>query len=604
MCGIAGIISSNAIEKIELRMNRMLSIMNHRGPDAEGKLIFSNRFALGQKRLSIIDTDSRANQPMKSNNNVIVYNGEVYNYIEIKNKLLCPFKTESDTEAILMGIELKGIEWTLNKCNGMFAFSYYDSQKKVLYVARDRMGIKPLYYYAQNGCFIFASEIKGILESGLVEAKLNENAIDEYLGNRYIRAPYTFFKDIFQVLPGHYLSVDMNGIVNDKEYWKLPDKFNFDTNYNEDDILDEFGEQVKDAIERRMISDVPIGTYLSGGVDSSLITAIAAMKKQDPLDTFSIGFEEQNEFKYSQIVSEKYGTHHHEIRMTKNSYYGMLQEVISYKDAPLGVPNEISLARMSKELKKYITVVLSGEGADELMGGYGRIFRSAYDYHNHRGLGNTFYDYFIKCYEYVPRAFRDKYVKTDKSLRETFDARIRTEFECSTDEESIFRFFHNYHVKGLLQRCDATTMLASVEARVPFLDHKLIEFVYNNVPYELKLHWRLPSDEIIASKQLAIDYSEILDIPKYLLKQYSYRYLPKEIIERKKVGFPVPLDLWYIEILPQAKSLLEEACWIDRDQIDEITNECKQIYRGAQIMWMLMNIEVFRKMYFDKEWRY
>lgn len=605
MCGIAGFSSVAKIDKIDGRLSRMLSSMYHRGPDADGKVIINNQLALGQRRLAIIDLDPRSDQPMYSDRgNIIVYNGEVYNYKEIKSSLSYDFKTKSDTEAILVGIDLKGIDWTLNQCNGMFAFSFYDVNSHVMYIARDRMGIKPLYYYAKNGLFIFSSEIKGILNSGLVKAELYEDAIDEYLGNRYVRAPYTFFKDIYQVLPGHYLVVDEQCKVRDIEYWHLPEQFNTNKSFDEIGILQEFGAKLEESIYRRMISDVPLGTYLSGGVDSSLISAVAALKKSDPLETFTIGFPEMNEFSYAKEVATKYDTHHHELLMSDSNYFSMMEEVIGFKDAPLGVPNEIPLAHMSKELKKYITVVLSGEGADELMGGYGRIFRSGFDYMNHPDVAPSFYDYFIDQYEYVPRSFRNRYVKNKCEIRKKFDEKIKNEFMCTSHEEAIFRFFHNYHVKGLLQRCDSTTMLASVEARVPFLDHTLIEYAYNSVPYDLKLNWRSSNRRQLATSLMAKDYSEVFDTPKYLLKELAYKYLPINVIERKKVGFPVPLDRWIEELAKESKLILKDAYWLATDRLENIIDECSIINRGGQILWMLINVELFRKMYFQKEWRY
>lgn len=605
MCGIAGLLSLKNINNINGRLSRMLSVIHHRGPDADGKVVLDSHTAFGQRRLAIIDLDPRSDQPMFSERgNIFVYNGEVYNYKDIKGNLCYSFKTQSDTEVILASIDLKGIEWTLNQSNGMFAFSYYDVSSHVMYLARDRMGVKPLYYYAKDGLIVFGSEIKSILNSGLVKATLNENAIDEYLGNRFVRAPYTFFEDIYQVLPGHYLIVDEQCHIKDVEYWHLPEKFNTNSNYDEIGILNEFGEMVKNSIYRRMASDVPLGTYLSGGVDSSLISAIAAMKKNDKLDTFTIGFPELNEFSYAKEVAEKYNTRHHEILMTNNNFFNLMEEVIGFKDAPLGVPNEIPLAQMSRELKKYITVVLSGEGADELMGGYGRIFRSAFDYHNHPEMAHCFYDYFISIYEYVPRSFRDKYIKSSIDIREKCDEIIKKEFNNSSNEEAIFRFFHNYHVKGLLQRCDSTTMLASVEARVPFLDHTLIEYVYNCVPYDLKLKWRSNNRRYLAQELTSKEYSEVFDTPKYLLKELAYQYLPIDIIERKKVGFPVPLDKWIEKLADEANELLKDAFWLKHEKIDEMINECGKINRGGQILWMLINVELFRKMYFNKEWRY
>ncbi len=605
MCGIAGFFSRKKINKIDGRISRMLSVLYHRGPDADGKVVVNDHLALGQRRLAIIDLDPRSDQPMYSERgNIFVYNGEVYNYKDIKKNLNYNFKTASDTEVILTGIDLKGIDWTLNQCNGMFAFSYYDVSSHTMYLARDRMGIKPLYYYAKDGLIVFASEIKSILNSGLVEAKFYEDAIDEYLGNRYIRAPYTFFQDIYQVMPGHYLIVDEDCNIRDFEYWHLPDQFNTNTNYDEMGILAEFGDKVQGAIKRRMLSDVPLGTYLSGGVDSSLISAVAALNKEEPLETFTIGFPEMNEFSYAREVAEKYGTHHHELIMTNSNYFSMMEEVIGYKDAPLGVPNEIPLAQMSRELKKYITVVLSGEGADELMGGYGRIYRSAYDYRNHSDIAPTFYDYFINLYEYVPRSFRDRFIKNRYEIRELSDKRIREEFSNVSDEEAVFRFFHRYHVKGLLQRCDSTTMLASVEARVPFLDHTLIEYVYNSVPYDLKLKWRSESRKELAQNLFSNEYSEVFDTPKYLLKELAYKYLPIDVIERKKVGFPVPLDKWIDDLSKEAKGILNDAYWLDINKLDEVINECSRMNRGGQILWMLINVELFRQMYFQKEWRY
>lgn len=601
MCGINGFVTKKELKDGWHRIKKMNDSLVHRGPDAEG-IAEINKGYIGQRRLAIIDIDSRSNQPMQDGNSIIVYNGEIYNYKKIRRKLSSDFKTNSDTEVLLLGIKENGIEW-LEECNGMFAFAYYDGKKLIL--GRDRLGIKPLYYYADGEMFVFSSEIKGILNSGLVCAEFNEDAIDEYLGNRYIREPYTFFKNIYQVPAGHIICVDNDLKFEIKKYWSMPNEFNMLSEYDEEAIYEQFKIEIEKAIKKRMISDVALGTYLSGGIDSSIISAICANDKKGLLNTYTIGFENLNEFVYARMVAEKYHTIHHEIIIDEKDYLGKIKEIISYKDAPLGVPNEIPLALMSKILKKDITVVLSGEGADELMGGYGKIFRAPFDFeHSDANCGLDFYDYFIKKYEYVPRQIRDKYLLTNHKIRDEKDNIIRKKFLGKSNEENVFRFFHEYHIKGLLQRVDTTTMYASVEARVPFLDHELIEFVYQKVPYELKIKWNDDKQRKMAEKIRSIEYSEVYDQPKYLLRKMGIELLPKEVVFRKKMGFPVPLNEWFDELKKMAYPLLKHAKWLDNDKLLELINDCQNYNCYGQMLWMFINIELFRKMYFEKEWRY
>lgn len=604
MCGITGIYSLNNLSDIEKRIDKMNFSIEHRGPDASGIYIHNN-LALGHRRLSIIDTRAISNQPMHSNNEEwhIVFNGEIYNFLEIKVHLDYVFKTNSDTEVIIAAIDTMGIEWFLERANGMFSIAIYNSVKNELFLVRDRLGIKPLYYYNDGEKLIFASEVKAILNSGLIEAVFNDLAVDEYLGNRYVRAPYTFFKDIFQVKPGEYVKITSDLKFRNVKYWSLPDEFNFDTEFDEASILEEFEKELRRSIEMRLIADVSLGTYLSGGVDSSLITAITALNSKSKVNTYTIGFEELNEFKYSEVIAEKYKTNHHEIILGKSDYMANWEKLICYKDAPLGVPNEIPLAVMSTELKEKITVVLSGEGADELLGGYGRIFRSPYDYENSENE-SSFYDYFISKYEYVPRGMRDELINTPILYRSEFDKEISKRFSENSNEENVFKFFHDYHVKGLLQRVDMTTMQTAVEARVPFLDHRLIEFAYKKVPYDLKLRWLSSETKAKAASMCAEDYSEVLDTPKYLLKKLSYKYLPKDIIERKKVGFPVPLTEWFDNLEELSRELLSNCSWLKIGVLEDLIHRSKSENRAGQILWMFLNIEIFKINYFDKEWRW
>ena len=542
---------------------------------------------------------------MHSNSNVwhLVFNGEIYNFEEIKSQLNYNFKTSSDTEVILAAVEEKGMNWFINQANGMFAIAIYNSETKDLFLVRDRLGIKPLYFYNDGEKLIFSSEIKAILSSGLIDAEFNEEAVDEYLANRYIRAPYTFFKNIFQVNPGNYLSINKDLSTIENKYWDIPDAFNMSTEYNEEEVLNGLDKELNKAIKYRLIADVPLGTYLSGGVDSSLITAITALNKKEKVNTYTIGFEEMNEFEYSEVIAEKYQTDHHEILMQKKDYMSNWERLINFKDAPLGVPNEIPLAVMSTKLKEKITVVLSGEGADELMGGYGRIYRAPFDYAN-EDINESFYDYFTSRYDYVPRSMRDQLINTPKNYRDEFDAEIKADFSESSNEESVFRFFHKYHVKGLLQRVDMTTMQTSVEARVPFLDHNLIEYSYNNIPYDLKLRWISDDAENQAKSMNSNQYSETLDTPKYLLRKVSYKYLPKEIIERKKIGFPVPLTEWFDNLETLAKELLPTANWLKEGVVNDLIEKSKTESRAGQILWMFINIELFKRNYFNKQWKW
>ena len=604
MCGITGILSKKEISNIKNRINRMNSSIVHRGPDAGG-FYFNKNLALGHRRLSIIDTRQISNQPMHSCNDKwhIVFNGEIYNFQEIKSKLSYNFSTNSDTEVILAAIQQNGIEWFLEQSNGMFSIAIYNSQTSQLFLIRDRMGIKPLYYYLDDDNLVFSSEIKAILNSGLIKAEFNETAVDEYLANRYVRAPYTFFKNIFQVNPGEYMTFNTDLKAVKIKYWDLPNNFNLSSQYIEKDILSLFDNELNKAIKYRLIADVPLGTYLSGGVDSSIITAITALNTKKKIDTYTIGFDELNEFKYAKIISEKYKTTHHEIVLDKKDYLSNWEKLISFKDSPLGVPNEIPLAIMSSKLKKKITVVLSGEGADELLGGYGRIFRSPYDYENEKPL-ISFYEYFIKKYEYVPRQMRDKLLNTPIDYRSEFDTKIKRQFSDRSNEENVFKFFHEYHVKGLLQRVDTTTMQTSVEARVPFLDHNLIDFSYKMIPYDLKLKWINQKAKLDAKKLSSNSYSEKLDIPKYLLRKISYKYLPKEIIERKKMGFPVPLTEWFDNLEGIALKELDNASWLKKGVLEDLIRKSRTESISGQILWMFINIELFKKKYFLKEWRW
>lgn len=609
MCAIAGIFSIFGLDDIPVRISRMCQSMSHRGPDAVGTMTFSKDAALGHCRLSIIDLQHISNQPMCSNNGryYIAFNGEIVNYKEIGRMVPYEYRTNSDTEVILASIQEKGLDWFLQNAEGMYAFILYDTVEKEIFLVRDRFGIKPIYYaVASGGTLIVASEIKGILNSGLVDAKWNPCAVDDYLAYRYVREPYTFFEGIYQVPHATYIRFGVDLMQNTYTYYNLP-AMNFSCRFDERELIEELAALLRKTTEKWITADVKVGSYLSGGVDSSLLTAILSEFVSN-VNTYTIGFCDNgaNEFPYAQIVADRYRTNHRAICVDMERYMENWDRVIAIKDAPLGVPNEILLSMMTENLSKDITVVLSGEGADELFGGYGKIFRSAIDYRNSNSQ-DTFYEFFFHRYEYVPRDFRDKYLPMVSDIRENqfcFDQKIASEFSGHRNEENIFRFFQNYHIQGLLQRLDSCTMQSSVEGRPPFLDHKLIDFVYTEIPYDLKLKWKSKVAEKEAKMLSADEYSERLDIPKYILKKVAEDCLPHEVIYRKKMGFPIPLNKYFADLERYGNSLLQKDNTFIINSYDDFISDIKRLKLPAQSLWMLINVEKFKQHYFEKSWRY
>ncbi|WP_263081121.1 asparagine synthase (glutamine-hydrolyzing) [Endozoicomonas sp. Mp262] len=635
MCGILGYFSATCHLPSKNQFKTSLMLQQHRGPDSYG-IYDNNEIMLGHVRLSIIDLDNHANQPMICNKNevILVFNGEIYNYLEIKQELIKKgylFSTNSDTEVLLNSYIEYGISF-IEKLIGMFSFAIYDKRKGETFIVRDRLGIKPLYFtQPKENTIIFSSEIKSILSLSSKKREIDLSAISSYLSFRYPILNNTFFKDINSLKPGCYIHIK-NNAIQIKKYWSLSDNINSSVEHEENYYIDKIKELISSSVRYRMISDVPIGAYLSGGVDSSIITSIMAKNSSSPIKTFTIGFDEENynELKYAKIVADQYNTTHHEIILTADQYIDTMDQLISYKDAPLGVPNEVPLYLMSKELKKHITVVLSGEGADEIFGGYGRIFRSSDDYNKINDPNNrknsdfiqkvlTKYgtssfdselDHFLNIYSYTPEElksslFRDKasYIESKNRLINHFK-NIFKEIEDQSYLTKMLYSFENVHLQGLLQRVDTTTMAASVEARVPFVDHRLVEFAFS-IPNKYKIKWKnnIPGN---INTLLGDEISEIYDTPKYILKKSYQDSLNKEILYRKKMGFPVPLHNWLggnfkkyaTSILTSKSSLITD--FINRETIIKMIENpiLKTSHGHAMKVWMLINIELFLRKYF------
>ena len=388
MCGITGIYSFEKSSTDEKIIKKMTSALQHRGPDQSGIYVNSNKKVfLGHRRLSILDLSVKGKQPMqdKEKEIVITYNGETYNFQKIKKELEIKgykFESTTDTEVLIAAYKEWGINF-VKKLNGMFAIGLYDKKNNKFFLVRDRLGIKPLFYTRTKNKLIFSSEIKSILIHPDVKKQINYKAISSYLSYRYPINNQTFFENIISVEPGSIIELNNKDIKKTKliKYWVLKPTEKL-KDLGEKYYLKKSKKLFFDAVKKRMMSDVPLGAYLSGGLDSSAIVAVMAKNVETPIKTFTIGFKEKdfNEFKYATQVAKMHKTNHKEILLSAKNYLNTMKKLIKYKDAPLGVPNEVPLYLMSKELKKHITVVLSGEGADEIFSGYGRLFKSPFDY--------------------------------------------------------------------------------------------------------------------------------------------------------------------------------------------------------------------------------
>jgi len=520
----------------------------------------------------------------------------------------------------------------------MFAFAIWDSGVRHLFLARDRLGIKPLYYTLLKDKLLFASEMKSILSHPEFDRRPNFEALSSYLTFRTVIGEQTVFENLLPLMPGHY-ALFRDGELSTFQYWDVP-VFEEKEDRGESFYLQRVSDLLTNAVRRRLIADVPLGAYLSGGLDSSLMVAVMSRLTTDPVRTFSVGFREEgyNEFTHARLVSQQLGTQHLEIEVPMEDYFELLPRLIRHRDTPLSIPHEIALYLLSRQLKEHVTVCLSGEGADELFGGYGRVMRSPMDYQKVRvsqklpglfqalfGLSFEATDYanrlrckdeiehFFHVYNWLP--FEDKWAIFTGDVNEAIEkderliSCIRSYFARAGRAnlyDKLFYIFEKIHLVNLLDRLDMMSMAASVEARVPFVDHELVEFV-SSIPLRYKLRWRSPFHRMAGFFVAAERASEWLDVSKYLLRHLAQSYLPKEITGRKKLGFPVPLDAWFRKKMgPYAREILLDhrtrARGVFRthliEQLLDANPGLAYDFHGKRI-WMLMNIELWLREFFD-----
>ena len=634
MCSIFGFLGFE--DKALLK--RMGSVSEHRGPDQSGNYIDKN-VCLGHKRLSIIDLSIKGKQPMLNEDGslVIVYNGEIYNFQDIKKRLEEKghrFISRTDSETVLHSYE-EFDESCLKYFNGMFAFAIWDSNKKKLFLAVDRVGIKPIYYIKIKDKFLFASEIKSLLQYEEVKREVNEKALTKYLTFRYTPDNETLFKNIKKLEPGHYLIYDAKTkTITIKKYWDI---YNIEPkNYSESYYKKMTLKLLKDSVKKRLISDVPLGTHLSGGLDSSAIVALMSELNKD-VETFTVEFESEgfyNESKYARIVADYFSTNHHPLKV-KADAAEILPKAIWHLDEPISDPTIIAQYLISQLTKKHVTVILNGEGGDEVFAGYMmyKVMQKTEKYKNilpkaaktlipkiisktPNKILNKFFKYSSEFGEKGKERFEeymqslDNREKSHLLLQNIFDkdekkelyTKKLMEIENKNETEKEFKkYFENVTKKNylnkitymdlktrlpyyLLHKVDKMSMAHAIEARVPFLDHRLIEFSFK-IPAKYKM------------KQGG----------KYILKKAFKDRLPKEIIKREKQPFLVPLNKWYEEKLKElAPQIFERAevfkKYFDIKAINSIAEkyEKSKFYYGRQI-WSLLSFALWHKMYIERD---
>ncbi len=636
MCSILGFIDfRNKYPHKKENIYKLNKLMSHRGPDDEG--FFNDEIiSLAFNRLSIIDLNT-GNQPIIRNNIISIFNGEIYNFKEIKKDLEkknYKFLTSTDSEIIPYAFKEWGIDF-VKKLSGMFSIALYDKTNNKFYLIRDRVGIKPLFFSYLNDAIIFSSEPKAIINFPGFEKKINLSAIYSYLSFRYpTNNNEFFFQNIHKVNPGHFLKIDLSSHkIQQIPYWQI----SFENNEKEESekfYSEKLDYLLNESVKSHLQSDVPVGVFLSGGLDSSLLSAIATKHHFGKLKTYSVGFKETkyNEGNKARTISKYIGSNHTEIIVEKKDFFDNLKNIVNVKCAPISIPHEYPLFALAAEMKKDIKVVLSGEGADEFFGGYSRVQKSPFDYKKGKFINNyantslikkifsvedkfdfknkSLLNYFFEKYNWFKFEELDDIFSLEAKEKVNLDSVVEPwhqKFAENKDKpyEQILSLFQNHHLQCLLDRLDIMTMANSIEARVPFLDHSIIEFI-NKVPFKFKIKWKSSFHQIISLLSNSPTFTEQNDTNKYLLRKCASRYLPLNASKEKKLGFPLPMNDWMKddkikEILLDDKTTKRNI--FKKEQIEKLFNFEKTSndpydFSGKKV-WMLVNLEIWMRSFID-----
>lgn len=555
MCGIVGFRTDNEISKLKIEncLEKMTTFIEHRGPDDFGYYYHTENakrtMSMGFRRLSIIDLTMDGHQPMQYKDLTITFNGEVYNFQEIKNELIkigYQFNSKTDTEVILKGFHYWGNK-VFNKLNGMFAIAIYNNKLEELTLVRDRLGIKPLSYYSGKSGFFYSSEIKAIVQNELTEVTLNKNVISQYLYHGYINQPNSIYNEIKKVKPGYIISLNKNGEHKEHKFWDLPTQKN---EYNQlEETTDKLDNLVNSAIELRMISDVPLGSFLSGGYDSSLVSAIMQSQVSSKIDTFSIGFTnpKYDESLYASQVAKHINSNHHTFQVEISQTKEVINMVYKMLDEPFADSSLIPTYLLSKLTKSKVTVALSGDGGDELFHGY-KSYASSQNLIKYKTLSKLIHplqkvqNINKILYNIDPRYSKYPLLNSNRNIinhgyinskiylngliKDTKFIYNPTFFNIQEDNNIIDEHsrldIKTYLPNDILMKVDKASMLNSLEARTPLLDHRIVEFSQ------------------LVNPQLKMQNGN----GKYVLKHLTHKYIPQSIMERPKKGFSIPVLSW------------------------------------------------------------
>ena len=589
MCGINGIFGEVNTGLANEKITAMNQCMEHRGPDDNG-VYAEKHIALGHQRLSILDLSSLGKQPMQSNSGrfILSFNGEIYNFKEIKKELDgYDFKTQTDTEMVLAAYEEWGYS-CLEKFNGMFAIALWDKVREELFIARDRMGIKPLYYYENKGKMVFSSEIRSLLESGMVPRRLNHSCLSEFLEYQTVHAPNTLIADVKMLEAGCWMKVTKEGIEQ-KAYWQMENFTSKINNTSKKEAQSQIKELFFQSVERRMLSDVPFGAFLSGGIDSSAVVAAMSKLSSQKVETFNISFAEKefSEAKYADEIAKLYNTNHHEIQLSPTNFLEELPSALMAMDHPSGDgPNSFIVSKATKNAG--VTVALSGLGGDELFCGYdvfsllNKLEQSAIKHLPlgiRRMIGNLLYaakkgnkTHKIKTllaakkldFEHAYPLFRQTLWKEEiEKITGTYSEDVLNRFILKGEEELYSKVsvaeMQTYMQNTLLRDTDQMSMASALEVRVPFLDHTLVEHALG-LPDVLK--------HPISPKKLFVDSMGDL--------------LPESIWKRKKMGFTLPWSVWM-------KNELRTYC---EGNLKHLQNIKSLNYEAIELLWNNFQQEV------------